>query len=70
MNNILNLLQIVNGLKSNPMSILSQYGLNIPQNINSPQDIVQHLLNTGQINQDQVNQAKQMQNNPMFKNLF
>jgi len=67
MNNIVQLLGL---LTQNPMQILSQYGLNIPQNINKPQDIIQHLLNSGQITQDQVNQAQQMKNNPMFKNLF
>lgn len=67
MNNIIQLLGL---LTQNPMQILSQYGLNIPQNINRPQDIIQHLLNSGQITQDQVNQAQQMKNNPMFKNLF
>lgn len=67
MNNIIQLLGL---LTQNPMQILSQYGLNIPQNINKPQDIIQHLLNSGQITQDQVNQAQQMKNNPMFKNLF
>ena len=67
MNNVIQLLGL---LTQNPMQILSQYGLNIPQNINKPQDIIQHLLNSGQITQDQVNQAQQMKNNPMFKNLF
>lgn len=66
MNNILNMLS---QLQSNPMKILSQR-FNLPQNMNNPQEIIQHLLNSGQISQDQVNQAMQMRNNPMFKNLF
>ncbi len=65
-NNILNMLS---QLKSNPMQILSQR-FNLPQNLNNPQDIIQHLINSGQISQDQVNQAMQMRNNPMFKGLF
>lgn len=67
MNNILSML---NGLMHNPLQFLTQRGLNIPQNLNDPQQIVQHLLNSGQITQDQVNQAVQMKNSPMFKGLF
>lgn len=67
MNNILGML---NGLMSNPVSMLMQKGFNIPQNLNDPQQIVQHLLNTGQISQDQVNKAMEMRNNPMFRGMF
>lgn len=67
MNNIFGLL---NGLMSNPMQMLSRNGLNIPQNLNNPQQIVQHLLNSGQISQETVNQAMQMKDSPMFRNLF
>lgn len=67
-NNILNML---NGLKSNPMQTLLSARLNVPQDIaNNPQAIVQHLLSTGQVSQSQVNQAMQMSNNPMFKGLL
>ena len=55
--------------KQNPMGMLMQK-YNIPQNMNNPQQIIQHLLNSGQVTQDQVNQAMQMRNNPMFKNMF
>lgn len=66
-----NILAIFNKLTSNPTQTLLESGLNIPANIaNNPQSIVQHLLNTGQITQDQVNSAMQMRNNPMFSNLF
>lgn len=71
MNNIPNIMSMFNKLTQNPAQTLLESGLNIPSNIaNNPQAIVQHLLNTGQINQQQVNQAMQMKNNPMFKNLF
>lgn len=64
-----NLLQMISQFKSNPMQMLaSKY--NIPQGINNPQDIIQHLLNTGQITQQQVNGAMQMRNNPAIQNLF
>lgn len=65
-----NILGMLNSLMNNPLSLLSQRGFNLPQNLNDPQAIVQHLLNTGQINQNQVNQAMEMRNNPMFKGLL
>ena len=66
-----NILAMFNKLTSNPAQALLEMGLNVPSNIsNNPQSIVQHLLNTGQISQDQVNNAMQMKNNPMFSGLF
>ena len=59
MNNPINLLQMVQQLKSNPMAMLSQK-FNLPQNLKDPQEIVQHLMNTGQVTQQQLNQAQQM----------
>lgn len=70
MNNPMQILQMISNLQQNPIQILRQAGLNIPNGVNSPQDIIQHLLNSGQITQEQVNQAQQMQKNPMFANLF
>ena len=58
MNNVLGMLQ---QFKQNPMQMLLQRRLNVPQNMmNDPNAIMQHLLQTGQINQQQVNQAYQM----------
>ena len=66
----MNLFQAYQMLRSNPMQILSQR-FNIPQNIsNNPNDIIQHLLNTGQINQAQVNQAMSMRNDPMIQQML
>lgn len=71
MNNILNLMNMFNRLTQNPTQTLIESGLNIPAEIsNNPQQIVQYLLNSGQVNQQQVNQAMQMRNNPMFKGLI
>ena len=60
------LMNFYNQLKSNPMSVLSKK-FNIPQNvdINNPNDIIQHLLNTGQVSQQQVNNAMKMKH--MFR---
>lgn len=65
----MNILQMVNQIKQNPMAMLSQK-FNIPNNMNDPNEIIQHLLNTGQVTQQQVNQAMQMRNHPMFRGMF
>lgn len=62
MGNPMQIMQMYQQFRQNPMAMLSQK-FNIPQNINNPQDIVQHLLNSGQVTQDQVNNAVQMRNN-------
>ena len=69
MNNLMQIMQVYNQFKSNPMAMLSQR-YNIPQNLNDPNEIIQHLLNTGQVSQAQVNQAMQMRNDPNFRNMF
>ena len=64
-----NLLAMYQQLMSNPTQFLSQMG--IPQEImNDPNQIIQHLLNTGKVSQAQVNQAMQMKNSPMAQNLY
>lgn len=56
-----NVMGMLQQLKSNPMQFLLQRKFNVPQNIaNDPNAIMNHLLSTGQINQQQVNQAYQM----------
>lgn len=47
-------------LKSNPLGVLKQYGLNVPENLNDPNAITQYLMNSGQISQSMYNQARQM----------
>lgn len=54
---------------ANPMQMLAKR-FNIPQNINNPNDIVQHLLNTGQVSQEQVNRVMGMRNNPLIQQLL
>ena len=59
MMNIMQIMQMLPQLKSNPMSVLGQFG--VPQNIaNDPQAVIQDLMNRGAITQDQYNQAMQM----------
>ena len=60
MNPMGNMMQMLTQLKQNPLALLQKAGFNIPANINNPQQIIQHLTQTGQINQNQLNQAQQM----------
>lgn len=54
------ILQMLPQLKANPLQFLLQRRLNIPPNMaNDPQAILNHLLQTGQITQQQVNAAYQ-----------
>ena len=64
-----NMFELAKQFQSNPMQLLSQK-YNIPQNLNNPNEIIQHLLNTGQVSQAQVNRAMQMRNNPLIQQLF
>jgi hypothetical protein len=54
-------MQMLNKIKNDPMSILSQYG--IPQNIaNNPEKVTQYLMKNGKITQNQYNDAVQQAN--------
>ena len=66
MNNIINMIMQA---RQNPMAVISQR-FNIPQNIQKPQDMVQHLLDSGQISQDQLNQTMQMSHDPRFRQMM
>ena len=65
----MNIIEMVNQIKTNPVSVLSQR-FSVPQDLTDPNQIIQHLINTGQVSQEQVNRAMSMRNNPMFKGLF
>ena len=61
--------------RGNPMQMFMQKKMNIPQNIQgNPQQIIQHMMNSGQISQEQFNAAKKMaeqvQSNPMFRQMM
>jgi len=64
MNNMINMLT---QLKNNPIGLLSQR-YNLPQGMNNPNDILQHLLNTGQVKQEQINAL--MSNAQQLSNLL
>lgn len=55
-----NPMQMLQALKSNPIQFLMQRRFNVPANMASdPNAIVNHLLKTGQISQEQINRAYQ-----------
>lgn len=49
-------------IKANPIQFLMQRRFNLPSNVpaNDPQAILNHLLRTGQVSQQQINNAYQM----------
>ena len=71
MSNINDIVNLYQQMRSNPMQLLSRK-FNIPQNVNQtdPNEILQYLLNTGQVTQSQVNQAMAMKNNPLLQQLM
>lgn len=55
-----NPMQLFAQFRSNPMQFFMQRGLNIPANMaNDPNAILNHLMQTGKITQQQVNAAYQ-----------
>ena len=52
-----NMMTMLQQFKMNPMQFLMQRGMNVPQGLNDPSSIMNHLLQTGQISQQAVNNA-------------
>lgn len=60
---------------SNPMQFMLEKRMNVPPGVgNNPNDILQYLLNSGQLTQDQLNQAsraaRSLQSNPQAMQVF
>ena len=57
-----NIFGMLQQLKQNPMQFLMQQKMQLPQGFstNDPQAILNHLLQTGQISQQQINNAYQL----------
>lgn len=55
-----NPMQVLQQLRSNPVGMLKQAGYNIPDGMSSPQQIVNYLLQSGQVPQARYQQAMQM----------
>lgn len=57
--NPIQLMQMLTSLQSNPMQFLAGRGFNIPSGVASPEAIVNHLVKSGQVNQNTINMAMQ-----------
>lgn len=64
-----NLMRMFLQFRQNPLGMIGQR-FNIPQGMNNPNDIIQHLLDTNQVSQDQLNRVVQMRNSPMVQQLL
>ena len=63
---MVNVQQIINTIQqysNNPKQLFKQFG--IPEQLSTPQEVAQYLMNNGKVTQDQVNQA-----NNLYKQLF
>lgn len=69
--NIQDISNLYQQLKQNPLQVLGRR-FNIPQNVNlsDPNAILQHLMNTGQVSQSQINNVMQMRNNPIIQQII
>lgn len=54
-----NPMQMLQQLRSNPVNVLKQAGYNIPNGMNNPQQMVNYLLQSGQVPQFKYQQAMQ-----------
>lgn len=52
----------------NPAQALASLGYNIPSNLNTPEQIGQYLVSSGQLSQQSINQMMQL--SPQFRSLF
>lgn len=55
-----NPMQMLQQIRQNPAAILQRAGLNIPSGMSDPQQIIQHLMQSGQVSQQRYQQAMQM----------
>ena len=56
----MNPMQMLQQLQQNPAQMLRRAGLNVPDNLNDPNQIIQHLMNSKQVTQQRYEQARQM----------
>lgn len=56
-------------IPTNIMNMIGRFNINPNelQNLKTPDDVAQYLLNSGRVNQAQVNQVKQMWQNPNIR---
>lgn len=52
--------EMIQRLRTNPHAVLKESGFSVPQDINDPHKIVNHLLQSGQIPNSRVQAAQRM----------
>ena len=57
---MINIMSMLPQLQRNPLGMLAQRGFKVPNGMNDPQQIIRHLMNTGQVSQEQYNNAMRM----------
>lgn len=55
-----NPMELMNEFRSNPIGILQHLGYNIPDGMNNPQQILNHLLSSGQVMPAQMQRIQQV----------
>ena len=61
MMNPMEIMNMANTLRQNPMQFLQKRGFNVPMSVaNDPNQIIQYLMNSGQVSQSQYDNARQM----------
>jgi len=63
---MMNIMQMLMQARQNPMAVISKR-FQVPQGVQDPHEIVQHLLDSGQISQEQLNKTVRMSREPQFK---
>ena len=53
-------MQMMSQFRQDPIGALTKAGYNIPQGLNNTQQIIQHLLQTGQINNNKLAMLQRM----------
>lgn len=56
----MNPMQMMMQLRSNPAAVLKQRGMNVPDGMSDPRQIVQHLISSGQVSNNALQAAMQM----------
>ena len=52
--------QVLSQLKNDPQGMLAKAGFNIPNGLNNPQQIINHLMQTGQVSSPRLQMAQRM----------
>ena len=52
--------QALQQLQANPAGVLKQAGYNVPENLSNPQQIIQYLLQSGQVGNQKLQALQQM----------